>query len=600
MRHILILFLIYDAASERFYMTNINNALKSSAITDPSLILLQDNKSGGISNNMMSVNNLGGGNGFPIKNHSIEKNIDISGDSHELHVNNQEKQAQSIASLFVENNIDIKPEMILKTMKLGHGGSLQGQELQYRPENTLIVLTLLDKDSVSVDLLSSAAKLIKHADSGSKDNDFKKVLNEYQSAFDKKINNQVSSLGEDAFEQLIQRFEDKYVTPAIKEKLQNYIAEDVIDSLPINDFLVDELNDQKKQIMVEAKNQLQQHKTGSSVDRFQQLNNIFGALEQKIEIIREINISIKTENHTDSSQPTLPAMRTQSEDVVDGSDQPTMLSKAASPSESRPIITNYYTTNNYNMPKDIVTIRNTEADGTYSDNNKPERQVSESVNHQSDAAMNDVTKPITRSNRSLDIQGINNDQSTVRNDNEPKEAPSVTQDLHQKTLSSSRFPSGELKETQSPSLTAKSSLDINGFLPKGIVPTNRFELVETVDTVTGKTKKTWQPIGEERKTVTLTTQGALTRNQAEKEHYANEPIVPSGEKMGIPSNVNGFSNRFKPIEVTDEATGKTRKTWQLSDDKTSQSVTLTEMGALTRNQAEKERYDDNASPLAKG
>ncbi|MEQ5538416.1 hypothetical protein, partial [Providencia rettgeri] len=60
------------------------------------------------------------------------------------------------------------------------------------------------------------------------------------------------------------------------------------------------------------------------------------------------------------------------------------------------------------------------------------------------------------------------------------------------------------------------------------------------------------------------------------------------------------SNRFKPAEIVDEVTGKTKTTWQLSDGKASQPVTLTEMGALTRNQADKEHYNDNAIRSEKG
>ena len=54
-----------------------------------------------------------------------------------------------------------------------------------------------------------------------------------------------------------------------------------------------------------------------------------------------------------------------------------------------------------------------------------------------------------------------------------------------------------------------------------------------------------------------------------------------------------FANRFEAVEVTDELTGQRKKTWQLADAKTSKPVTLTEMGALTRDQVGKEKYDDN-------
>ncbi|MEQ5520277.1 hypothetical protein AB7Y04_14470, partial [Providencia rettgeri] len=130
---------------------------------------------------------------------------------------------------------------------------------------------------------------------------------------------------------------------------------------------------------------------------------------------------------------------------------------------------------------------------------------------------------------------------------------------------------------------------------------NRFKPAEIVDEVTGKTKTTWQLSDEKAsQPVTLTEMGALTRNQVEKARYASGPIASGVEKMGVPNNINTFSNRFKPAEIVDEVTGKTKTTWQLSDGKASQPVTLTEMGALTRNQADKEHYNDNAIRSEKG
>ncbi|NHX33218.1 hypothetical protein HA388_24775, partial [Escherichia coli] len=124
-------------------------------------------------------------------------------------------------------------------------------------------------------------------------------------------------------------------------------------------------------------------------------------------------------------------------------------------------------------------------------------------------------------------------------------------------------------------IETKPNFDINAFLPKSIASTGRFELVEIIDKVTGEAKKSWQTKAPEAKSVTLSEHGALTRNQVEKARYASGPIASGVEKMGVPNNINTFSNRFKPAEIVDEVTGKTKTTWQLSDEKASQPVTLT-------------------------
>lgn len=161
-------------------------------------------------------------------------------------------------------------------------------------------------------------------------------------------------------------------------------------------------------------------------------------------------------------------------------------------------------------------------------------------------------------------------------------------------------PSAHASSKPLASAESKFSPDINALLPKPMVSARRFELVEVTDKMTGETKKSWQAKVPEEKNIILSGHGALTRNQADKERYASGPIASSTEKMGIPNNTNTFSSSFKSTEIVDEVTGEKRITWQLSDAKTSQSVTLTEMGALTRNQADKERYNDNTTRSEKG
>lgn len=84
-----------------------------------------------------------------------------------------------------------------------------------------------------------------------------------------------------------------------------------------------------------------------------------------------------------------------------------------------------------------------------------------------------------------------------------------------------------------------------------------------------------------QKAVTLSANGASTRNQSEKDKYYESSEV---------NQTSAINDMFaSPFEKADDAETTGNK-WQLDDTKTSKPVTLTELGAVTRDQSRKEAY----------
>ena len=570
----------------------INKNITTPIVKNSLSVSNQNNKS--FLNNINSVNNVGQEAHFSVKEQGVDKTYNISGRSEELHSSNQKLQANIIKSLLSEKHPDISLEMITKTLGLGHGGNLQGQKLQYQPENALIVLTLLAPEEIKGSkVLDCAAKLIKQLNNSENDKSFKQVLKSSQTALEAELLDNI--LSENNIDELIQRFADKYVQPAIKEKLAPFLSEKTIEELPTDKLFDVSLQETKKELIMEAKNQLIKHKVDKSVDRLLQLHNIFSALEQQIEIMGQLSVSINVDGNTENSVTTSSAKNSKPEDTVDGGTDPVISSNGSAPASSKSTVNNYVTNNYYSMPKELKVMNNEGSKTSQFENKTVDSHTPESV--EKNSPEEDDNKPsMPRFKSTLEIPQVNNERPAVLGEN----ARSSADKLRQSVLDNAQAPSAQTSSMPSKPIETKPNFDINAFLPKSMASTGRFELVEIIDKVTGKSKKSWQTKAPEAKSVTLSEHGALTRSQVEKERYASGPIASGVEKMGVPNNINTFSNRFKPAEIVDEVTGKTKTTWQLSDGKTSQLVTLTEMGALTRNQADKEHYNDNAIRSEKG
>ncbi|MEX9941834.1 hypothetical protein AB7Z36_16265 [Providencia rettgeri] len=568
----------------------------SSTVNNTLSISKKDNKL--FSNNINSVNNVGQEAYFPLKEQVIDKTFNISSKSDDLHLNNQKTQANIIKSLLTEKYPDISLEMVTNTLNLGHSGNLQGQKLQYQPENALIILTLLTPDEIKESkVLDCAAKLIKQVNGSHSDKDLKQVIKSSQKTLETELFDNI--LSDNNIDELSQRFVDKYVYPAIKDKLTPFLSEKTIEELPVDKLFDASLKKDKEGLIAEEKSQLKEHETDKPVDRLLQLHNIFLALEQQVEIMGQLSVSINMDGNTENSVTTNPAKNSKPEDSVDGGTDSVISSNGSAPTSSKSIVNNYVINNYYAMPKELVTVNNERIKTSQFENKTVDSRTPESV--QKNSPEEGDNKPsILRFKSTLDIPQVNNNPQVALARNAVEKGHSLADELRQSILDGSRDPSAYASSKPLASAESKFSPDINALLPKPMVSARRFELVEVTDKMTGETKKSWQAKVPEEKNIILSGHGALTRNQADKERYASGPIASSTEKMGIPNNTNTFSSSFKSTEIVDEVTGEKRITWQLSDAKTSQSVTLTEMGALTRNQADKERYNDNTTRSEKG
>ncbi len=205
----------------------------TSAVNNALPVFKKNDRPISFSNDINSVNNVGLEVHFPLKEQAIDKTFNLSGNGEDLHSNNQKLQANIIESLLIENKSSISLEMITKTLNLGHAGSLQGQKLQYQPENALIVLTLLTPDEIKESkVLDCAAELIKQVNKSNSDKDLKQVLKSSQKALEAELFDNI--LSDQNIDELNQRFIDKYVHPAIKEKLRPFLSEKTIEELPID------------------------------------------------------------------------------------------------------------------------------------------------------------------------------------------------------------------------------------------------------------------------------------------------------------------------------------------------------------------------------
>ncbi|MEW2739172.1 hypothetical protein [Providencia sp. PROV130] len=571
-----------------------NNNQILSGIKSVSPVLKHDDESTSLSSKMTSVSNHGVDGDFPLmKSHLFEEKKEICDNGVDLHRNNRGQQATTIKLLLEgHGHKNISEKMITTAMALGHGGDIQGQELQYRPENGLIILSLLDKTEVTPTLLSCAAKLIKQTAESPTDKNIKQILKKEQTKFDK----QIIKLFNEKKEELTQRFFEKNVKPAITNILKLSLPESTINRYSIEFFLDAGLNDKKNELIESEMQSYSDFKDDNFVDKYQQINNIFSALEEKIEIIKPSIVDSQTETPSTT-------LEAKPEETVAGGANPAVLAQKTPATEPKSVINNYYITHNYNMSKDIASINNIDAKTGQVENHQSDNRTVERDDNQSHEMIEDAVGPSTRFKALPEMQNANRDQPISQKENElrenaPKEVTLSAEELQQKIVRGARMSAGELSaDVPSVSIEAKQSEEVNVFLPRTNRFANRFKSLEVVDEVTGKTKKSWLPVTAEAAPVTLTTQGVLTRDQAEKERYGKEPIASGTEKMGIPNNPNTVANRFKSVEIADEVTGKTKKSWQPATPEVA-PVTLTTQGALTRDQAEKERY--GKGPIASG
>ncbi|MEQ5222945.1 hypothetical protein ABN242_13015 [Providencia alcalifaciens] len=402
---------------------------------------------------------------------------------------------------------------------------------------------------------------------GEKNTQAKHLLSHEEKLFDKLIESAISTLGKDQLQILGQRYQQRYVDPAIKETLGHYFSKDEVALHPVSDFLVSSLSHGCDMRANAAIQEYQKHTRKSFVDKACQIHNLFLALEEKIEIIRPLTV------HMDlASLPALSPEKTPvTDDEVDGvkprfaPSSPELLTPTApllpsNTSHNENMYNTYITNNYYTSPAE-----NTHINSVQSNNDNKEETPLLPTSLKS--VMNVKLMPPT---------GVEKSGYTAKQ----PEIPTV--DYPQRTVDEPKIeqPRIDEKATLSRQPVETEKLPMGSFA-------NRYTKVLDIDPVTGNTRSSWLSENAGTSSVTLSERGALTRDQSAQERYQQTTETDSLTQNTV------FANRFEAVEVTDELTGQRKKTWQLADAKTSKPVTLTEMGALTRDQVAKEKYDDN-------
>ncbi|MBG5893581.1 hypothetical protein ABN267_11830 [Providencia rettgeri] len=226
-----------------------------------------------------------------LPKNNIKNEINISGDVNKLHASNHQQQIEKITQLLSSSDSLITHEMVKKVLNAGgHGCALQ-QEINHRPESALVVLTLFEPQEIPRTLLSAATELVKSINTInlSKEKNVKDILNGQQEKVDTQLANFLLTKGNN---DLVTRYQEKYVSPAIKQQLTAYFPDNEIQSHSVDNFLVTEANDQLDSDISKLIMEYNKVPANQYGDKYQQLNNIFRSIEKKIGIIMPLKVKM--------------------------------------------------------------------------------------------------------------------------------------------------------------------------------------------------------------------------------------------------------------------------------------------------------------------
>ncbi|WP_353243475.1 hypothetical protein [Providencia sp.] len=306
---------------------------------------------------------------------NIKNEINISGCADQLHVSNHQQQIENITKMFVQSGEDITHDMVAKALNAGGHGSVQQQELNLRPESALVILTLLESNDISPELLSAAAELVKTINRKDLNNekDVKNILSKKQKDLDKKLDVFLSNKGTAGLKDIASRYQDKYVSPAIKALLGEYFSNEVIESQPVDKFLVTSGNAQLEECIsksIAAYHDIDDKHYG---DKYQHLNNIFRSLESKIGVISPLKVKMNLNEPVNQDASKIPENK-MNDDEVDSFPHQSNASSAGNISNSynTTTINNFYGSSFPESIKQVSqqesTINQEQEQGSYSSN----------------------------------------------------------------------------------------------------------------------------------------------------------------------------------------------------------------------------------------
>ncbi|MFD1093053.1 hypothetical protein [Providencia vermicola] len=503
------------------------SAIHSKSIEVPRMI--SANNSASVSSNISSIHSSGMKETLPLNS---EKNVSTGTPlmrKEELHRLNNQKQAQKIAHLL---GGDITVDMVKHALNFDGMGDLNQQAMNYRPESSLVVLTLLEPHEMEDGLLASAAKMVKDLNQTTNDT-YKVILKSSLKQFDKKLQQSLFGIKGDNFLIMSERFKEIYIKPKFENILKPYLSENIIKQLSMDDCLLSLENKRKQEKISVLNDAYQKEGNTPSVDKAHYMHSMFSILEESLEIIKTLKTTVDWQEHSPPSN-----LENSPLHVADEVDGAAGLPQSKTSSQHH-ISGSYNTTNNYYFSSPLsenitkISYKDPEVDHSSPEESKPTKQSEDPV-----------LAPVKN-------QFIAKLPRTILNQSakEPEvdyEFPKVNNSIYQ----SKGFVASTLRGNQDTQAKVKSGRQsakqdaIQQFLPKN-----------------GHLLGSYLRNGEVPAKVTLSTEGALIRSQSDKEIYRGTREV---------TKVVVDTASYLPNSET--------------------PVTLTERGALTRDQSKKDAY----------
>ncbi|USR65199.1 hypothetical protein NFC79_00885 [Providencia stuartii] len=498
-----------------------------------------------------------------LPKNNIKNEINISSDVNKLHTDIHQQQIENITQIFSQSGENITNEMVAKALNAGQHGSTQQQELNLRPESALVVLTLFEPNDIPAELLSAAAELVK--DIAQKDlantRDVRNILGKKQKELDKKLGAFLSNKGTEGLKDIVSRYQEKYVSPAIKQQLSAYFSDDVIANHPIDKFLLTSENAHLEQCISESITAYRDIDTKHYGDRYQHLNNMFRHIEHKIGIIMPLKVKMNLSECEAQDASKTPENK-MNNDEVDGFPHQLKASSAGNISNSYNTTT---TTNNYfntAFPESIKQVSPHEStvnqEQELHSSNKTEKVNFKLVGNDKLLSQNTIKLPRVDLNIPLEEplpdydlsnhfaqndQEINPVQSRhfiePSNESTPWEPSSMQEEKTVQLIKDQFKLATELaqKSSQPVNINPKMASHYGSYLidnkvPNGVRLTNNRELVQDKSTKEVETESPFtiknashyraSYISQDDKVV-LSAEGLMTRNLNEKLAYVNKP-----------------------------------------------------------------------------
>lgn len=509
----------------------------------------------------------------------------------DLHNLNTQKQAVIITELLNQVDTNITVDIVKKALDFGGHGNVIQQSLNYRPESSLIILTLLEPHERANGLLNSAAKMIKDLNKEVND-DGKHILKHSLKAFDEKIKQSLSTVPSVDGSVLLamgERFENRYIQPEFDNLLKPYLPQETIKQLSMRDCLASlEYKQKKDEISVLNSAYLKDGKN-PSVDKGHYMHNVFSKLEETLEIVKTLKVQVNWEDRAAFPNVGNSPLQAASGDEVDGpmaSAQPNMPTQAPFSPQSA-ISNSFNTTNNFSfslpLSENITGVNNQESQANQTPSvEKQNREHSNvemaSFRPQTHAIMeSQVGKPPEEPPIDYDVSEPEIEKlidkslyAVASRFNEQKPSASNDKATRADVLTASKPINEKLKSHQE-----SQQQNINAFLPKNghlLGSYLRNDAVQKNGNSQQTTENAFLPKnsahtgsylkdGKVPDKVTLSAEGALTRNQSDNEIYRGVRQAPKA----VDDTASYLPNKDAP-------------------------VTLTERGALTRDQSVKNAY----------